>query len=477
MVFSKGTVLPPCALFSNRTTMPSEHAYPDTAAAYPFSSDATNERGQPLYLPDATQLIPPPRTITAITLGAGARGNVYGNFALAYPDHLRIVGVAEPSPVRREGYADRHGVPASERFTDWSEVFARPKFADAVIVSTPDLLHFAPCMAALKAGYDVLLEKPIAPTEHECRQLLDMARTTKRIVAVCHVLRYAPYFAHMRTLIRSGAVGRLISVQHMEPIGHVHMAHSYVRGNWRNSATTTPIILAKSSHDLDILRWLVDRPTEQVQAFGDLTWFRKENAPEGSTARCMDGCAVESTCPYSARRIYLEQRMRLYVFNLADDEPARSDDILTALATTDYGRCVYRMDNDQCDHYTVNLRFADQITATFSMDAFTPMSGRRTRVMGSYGYLDGDMQHLVAHDFRTGKVTEWISDVVEESDDDAKSGHGGGDWRMVADFVQAVAHQDARRLSSTIDQSIESHLMAFAAERSRARGTVETVTV
>ncbi len=449
----------------------------EVSPAFPFSQDATNERGQPLYLPDAAQLVPPPHTISAITLGAGARGNVYGNFALAYPDHLRIVGVAEPSDVRRDGYADRHAVPASGRFHDWKEVFARPRFADAIIVSTPDHLHFAPCMAALEAGYDVLLEKPIAPTEAECRQLLDKARETGRIVAVCHVLRYAPYFAHMRALIREGAVGRLVSIQHMEPIGHVHMAHSYVRGNWRDSVSTTPIILAKSSHDLDILRWLVDRPTRALQAFGDLSWFKVENAPPGSTERCMDGCAVEPTCPYSARRIYLEQRMRLYVFSLATDEPKRSDDIRAALDTTDYGRCVYRMDNDQCDHYTVNLQFDDQITATFSMDAFTPMSGRRTRVMGSHGYLDGDMRHLEAHDFRTGKVTEWISDVVEESDDDAQSGHGGGDWRMVADFVQAVAHQDAGRLSSTIDQSIESHLMAFAAERSRERGTVEAVSV
>ena len=163
--------------------------------------------------------------------------------------------------------------------------------------------------------------------------------------------------------------------------------HSYVRGNWRDSRTTTPIILAKSSHDLDILRWLVDRPTRALQAFGDLSWFKRENAPVGSTERCMDGCAVEATCPYSARRIYLEQRMRLYVFDLAVDEPSRSDDIRAALDTTEYGRCVYRMDNDQCDHYTVNLQFDDQVTATFSMDAFTPMSGRRTRVMGSHGYL------------------------------------------------------------------------------------------
>jgi predicted dehydrogenase len=462
-------------LTTQSTTEPSM-ATPIDDALSPFSTGATNERGQPLYLPDDRQLIAPPRTISAITLGAGARGNVYGNFALAYPEHLSIVGVADPSDLRRQAFAERHGVPDAARFTDWADVFRQPKFADAIIVSTPDHMHFEPCMAALEAGYDVLLEKPIAPSEAECRALLDRARASGRIVAVCHVLRYAPYFTHMRTLIRSGAVGRLVSIQHMEPIGHVHMAHSYVRGNWRRSEQTSPIILAKSSHDLDILRWLADRPVREVQAFGALSWFTADNAPDGSTERCTGGCTVEATCPYSAKRIYLEQRQRLYVFDLAAEEPARSEDILGALETTDYGRCVYRMDNNQCDHYTVNLRFDDEITATLSLEAFTPWSGRRTRVMGSHGYLDGDMQRLEAHDFRTGEVSTWTSDVVEDTDD-AQSGHGGGDWRLVADFVQAVAHQDMARLTSTIDQSIESHLMAFAAERSRASRTVERVSL
>ncbi len=446
----------------------------DTIAGFPAPAAPVNERGQELFLPDAAQLDRPPRPITAITIGAGARGHVYGNFALAYPGHLRVVGVAEPSEARRAAYAQAHDIPPAWSFADWTEVFARPRFADAVIVSTPDHLHVAPCLAALAAGYDVLLEKPIAPTETECRAVLETARATDRIVAVCHVLRYSPYFGRMRSLIRSGMIGRLVNIQHMEPIGHVHMAHSYVRGNWRRSDRTSPIILAKSSHDLDILRWLVDRPTRAVQAFGALTWFRAEHAPAGSTARCTDGCAVERDCPYSALRIYHERRQRLYVFDLPAEEPARGDSILQALEHTDYGRCVYALDNDQCDHYTVNLRYDDDITATFSMDAFTPMSGRRTRVMGSHGYLDGDMRRLEAHDFRTGAISTWTSSVAED-EDDALSGHGGGDWRLVADFVQAVAHRDPTRLTSTLAQSIESHLVAFACERSRAQGTVEAV--
>jgi predicted dehydrogenase len=271
---------------------------------FPWSAHATDEFGEPLILPDVVTRFTPAQPVTAITLGAGARGTVYGNFAAAYPEHLRIVGVAEPIPVRQERYTSKHGVPEEHRFVTWEHVFERPKFADAVIITTPDDLHYGPCMEALRLGYDVLLEKPISPSETQCRNILAKVRETGRVVAVCHVLRYAPYFVKLRELMQSGAIGRIISVQHMEPIEHTHMAHSFVRGNWHNSRATTPILLAKSCHDLDILRWMIGRDSRRIHAFGSLTWFRPENAPEGSTARCTDGCAVESTCPYSALRVY-----------------------------------------------------------------------------------------------------------------------------------------------------------------------------
>ena len=264
------------------------------------------------------------KPVTAITLGAGNRGNVYGNFAAANGDQLDIIGVAEPIAIRNERYAQKHNITKENRFTTWEQVFERPKFADAIIITTPDDLHYAPCMKALAMGYDVLLEKPIAPTEKECRDILALAKKTNRIVAVCHVLRYAPYFQELKALMDSGKLGRIMSVQHLEPIGHVHMSHSYVRGNWHNSKKTTPIILAKSCHDLDILRWMIGKQTQQIQAFGNLNWFKKENAPKGSTARCIDGCAVEASCPYSALKIYQRNRSWLHVFDLPEDKIGRA---------------------------------------------------------------------------------------------------------------------------------------------------------
>lgn len=430
----------------------------------PFSSWAKDENGLPILLPKIEVQLDKP--ITAITLGAGNRGNVYGNYSLQYPEQLDIIGVAEPIAIRNERYAQKHAIKDENRFNTWEDVFKKPKFADAIIISTPDRLHYGPCMKALEMGYDVLLEKPISPSEKECRAILQLAKKTGRIVAVCHVLRYAPYFVKLRELMQSGAIGEVVSIQHMEPISHVHMSHSYVRGVWHDSKKNTPIILAKSCHDLDIIRWMVGKPCKHVQAFGSLKWFKQSNAPEGSTNRCTDGCTIEGTCPYSALRIYYRNRSWLHHFDLPEDKEKQGDAIMNYLKTTDFGKCVYRMDNDQPDHYTTNMLFEGDVTAAFNMEAFTSYEGRRTRVMGSMGDIVGDMTSFVLTDFRTGEKTEWK---------DSTDMHGGGDWRLVANWIQAISKRDPSLLTSTIDQSIESHIMGFMAEESRHGNKVMAV--
>lgn len=411
------------------------------------------------------------KAITAITLGAGNRGMVYGAYAENFPTDIKIVGVAEPIPFRNDRYAKIHSIPKQNRFNTWEDVFKRPKFADAIIIATPDDLHYGPCMKALAMGYDILLEKPIAPTEQECRDILALAKKTNRIVAVCHVLRYAPYFIKMKELISKGAIGEVVSIQHFEPVEHIHMAHSYVRGNWHDSKKTTPIILAKSCHDLDIIKWVINKPAQKIVAMGDLKWFRKENAPKGSTDRCVT-CGVERDCPYSAVKEYAERQTQfLSVLDVPDKIPNKKQHILDKLKTSDYGRCVYQMDNDQPDHYVTSIQFGDSVTANFSMEAFTSYHGRRTRVMGSMGDLVGDMTELVHNDFRTRKATKFVPDAhdVKGYED---QGHGGGDMGLVKDFVNAVSQQNAKLLTSTIDESIESHIMGFMAEESRKQGKI-----
>ncbi len=433
------------------------------AAIMPVSWAKTSE-GLPIRIPQKMLSLTKP--VTAITLGAGNRGNVYGNFALEYPDRLHIVGVAEPIESRRENYIQKHRISEDKVFHTWEDVFEKGKIADAIIITTPDDLHYGPCMKALAKGYDILLEKPISPSERECRDILSLAEKTGRIVAVCHVLRYAPYFVKLREIIQSGILGKVVSIQHFEPIHHVHMSHSYVRGNWHNSLQSTPIILAKSCHDLDIIKWMLGKRSTHIQAFAHLSWFNEKNAPEGSTPRCTDGCLAENQCPYSALKIYLKDRSYLHHFDLSQDKDKHGDEILHFLKTSNYGRCVYQMDNDQPDHYVTNILFEGDVTASFSMEAFTSYHGRRTRIMGSLGDITGDMSSFNYTDFLTGKSEEWSLDT---------DSHGGGDWNLVNDWVEAIDKQDSSLLTSTIADSIESHLMGFKAEESRKTKTVQKI--
>jgi predicted dehydrogenase len=406
------------------------------------------------------------RPVSVLLIGAGHRGSIYADFAMKSPREMRVVAVAEPNPRRRERLAELHQVPAERRFHSWEEALRRPRMADAAIIATPDQQHTAPCLHAMGYGYHVLLEKPIAPTESECRAILAAAQAKKRIVGVCHVLRYTPYFRELKALIDAGMIGQIVSVQHLEPIEHVHMSHSYVRGKWRSSRSATPIILAKSCHDTDIIRWLVGDHAENVHCFGNLKWFTNANAPAGSTERCTDGCAVEPQCPYSALQIYYRDRKRLYVFDLPPKERDWDQIILQALKETDYGRCVYRMDNDQPDHLSVNILFHNGVTAGFSMEALVSYEGRHTRIMGSMGDIVGNMKSFTLTTFKGGTRRTWSMKT---------DAHGGGDHRLVKDWVQAVGQRNPALLSSSIEDSVESHLMAFAAERSRLSRTIEDV--
>lgn len=442
-----------------------------------MSSDLSSGSSSDGMLPAATdpELDAPVRGLRAdvkngpvkvVIIGAGNRGRIYASYAGMFPECMKVVGVSDIRGSRKTAMGDKFSVPEEHRFGDWGEVFKVPKFADAVVISTPDDTHYGPCMKALEMGYDVLLEKPAAQSEKECMDIARQSHRYGRIVAVCHVLRYSPYFMAMRDAVRSGKIGKLISIQHMEPIECRHMAHSFVRGNWRNSKETTPIILAKSCHDLDILRWIVGKPCKSIVADGSLTWFRSVNAPEGAPLRCTDGCPVESSCPFSAIDVYVRRKRHLGVFDLKDKNDEA--EIMSRISdpSNPWGRCVYHCDNDQPDHFVSEMVFEDGTTAAFSMEAFTPFGGRRTRLMGTSGYIEGDGTKFTLYEYRSDRKYVWnkaISDIPEYKD----AGHGGGDLALARDWIEAVSHQEPCRLSSGIDASIESHVMGFRAEKSR----------
>ncbi len=430
--------------------------------AYP--SKATKISGSP------SDPLKPSRPLKVIVAGAGNRGwGAYASYGLKFPDELQVVGVAEPIPYRRERMARAFNIPVENQFVTWEHIFEKPKFADAVFITTPDDLHYGPSMAALSLGYDLLLEKVIAQTWQECNDILQLAKEKQAIVAVCHVLRYSPYYRKMKNMVAAGEIGDVISIEHTELIGNIHMSHSFVRGNWGNEKDSNPIILSKSCHDTDLLRWIIDKPCNRVSSFGNLSYFRKENAPQADAQRCTDGCTVEKQCPYSAIRIYHDQRRWLGHLHL---EEVNDQTIMRELKNGPYGRCVYYCDNDVPDHQVANFEFEDDISVSFTLEGKTSEGARYTRIFGSKGDITANGKVLAVTNFATGKKYSWD---VNQAEQIFESGHGGGDHGLVHDFVRAVYHDRPDLLSSTIQVSMASHLMGFQAEKARHNGTVEPV--
>jgi predicted dehydrogenase len=409
--------------------------------------------------------------VTLALVGAGLRGQAYARHAVA-AGLARVVAVAEPDRRRRDSIAAEFGIPAEAVFDDWAALAAGERLAAAAIVATQDRMHAGPAIALADLGYHILLEKPMAPTETEARAIADAALRNKIIFAVCHVLRYTPYTRVLKKMLDDGVIGRLVSVEHLEPVGWWHYAHSFVRGNWRREDTSGPMLLTKSCHDLDWLVYLFGRTPSKVSSFGSLTHFRASERPPQATARCLD-CPVETSCPYSAKRLYFDALadpdQHFWPLGAITDE-FTEDAVTEALRTGPYGRCVYDRDNDVVDHQVVNMEFADGATCSFTMSAFTPMEHRHTRLMGTRGYLDGDGRSIRHVDFRTG--ADVTLDALTEDGPSAADGHGGGDEALTEAFCAAVAAEDASLLSSDATQSLATHRVVWAAERSRRTGEI-----
>ena len=406
------------------------------------------------------------KPVTVLVAGAGGRGTTYARYALEFPDEMKVVGVAEPRDYYRQNVAAKHAIPAENIFTDWQPAADRPRFADAVIIATQDAMHRAPAEAFARRGYHVLLEKPMAPNAADCRAIVATAKKAGVLFGVCHVMRYTRYTQCLKQLLDSGRIGEIVSVQHLEPVGYWHQAHSFVRGNWGNEAKSSCMLLAKSCHDLDWLSYVVGRPCRKVSSFGNLKHFRADQKPAGAADRCLD-CAVESTCPYSAKKIYLGRVAAGHTGWPVDVvSPDTSVEALTrALREGPYGRCVYACDNDVVDHQVVNLEFDGGATAAFTMTAFTKADHRQTRIFGTRGQITGDGAKLKVFDFLTD--TEEVVDTETSADGSLLSGHGGGDFGLMQAFIKAVATGDRRQILSGPDETLESHLMVFAAEQAR----------
>lgn len=411
------------------------------------------------------------KTITIAVVGCGSRGlDTYANCEERFKGRMKIVAAADPRPEKLAQMKEAHGLEDSQCYDSAEAMFAAGRLADAVLICSPDKLHYSHAMAALALDYHLLLEKPIAPTMQECLEIQALAEKRNRHVVVCHVLRYTVFYQKMYELIRSGAVGEVVTVQAIEQVGHWHQAHSFVRGNWRSKEDSAPMILAKCCHDMDILLWLTGKRCRRVSSFGSLRHFKPEFAPEGAPLRCTNGCPAAEMCPYNAVRFYmgkLKEGNLGWPLNILTVQPDE-EHVMDALRNGPYGRCVYHCDNDVVDHQVVNLELEDGVTVSFTMSAFTSKCKRQILIMGTHGEICADMGENVI------RVTpfmgeETVIDVAKMAED--FTGHGGGDARLMEEFIDLLSGVSEGSASlSSISRSVESHLVALAAEESRLAG-------
>ena len=416
---------------------------------------------------------------SAILIGAGLRGIAYTNEMLKFKDKFKVIGVADPNEVRRTSIKNKHNISDDMCFNTWQDILSKPKMADIAIIATMDNMHYEPAMKAIELGYDILLEKPVAPTAKECADLALAAENKGVKVLVCHVLRYTPFFKKVKQIVMNGTIGDVMSIIQVEAVGNIHQSHSYVRGNWHSEEETTPMLLAKCCHDLDIIQWLLDEPCEKVQSFGKLTYFTPENAPEGAPQRCINGnCPVEDTCPYNCRKLYYESVDNSWfrpacASGIAKNDIPTDEEVMTALKTTDYGLCVFHANNDVVDHQTVNMQFKSGANATLTMNAFNK-GGRYIRIFGTKGELIAFMEddNIDVYTFEDRKHTKI---PVTSSEESILGGHGGGDAGLIYELYDYLGGNYSGYCAADINISVKNHLIGFAAEKSRREDTVENM--
>ena len=408
------------------------------------------------------------KRVSLLILGAGGRSTIYARLAALTPDKVQVVGVAEPREFFRERLADEHGIAPEYRFSDWRDAAALPRFADAVIIGMQDRMHVEPAEAFAKLGYHILIEKPLAPDVDGCRRIVEAAMENNIIFSVCHVMRYAEYTGILRNIIDSGAIGEIMSIKHLEPVGHWRYAHAYVRGNWNREEESSSVLLAKSIHDLDWLYYIMFCPVKRISSFGDLSFFRRENMPKYAAQRCLD-CQVAEECPYNAPKFYLARLKSGTVDNYLESVTGvlTEEAILEAMRSGPYGRCVFACDNDVADHQVVSMEFVNGATATFSLVGASRFRHRETNIFGSLGEIYCDSHKITIYSYLRG-TTSVIN--IEPENGTVERHHGGGDKGCFDSFIDAVRTGDRNKILASARIALESHLMVFAAEQSRKEG-------
>lgn len=424
------------------------------------------------------------KPITAVIVGAGHRAMIYANLSLTNPELLKIVGVADPNPVRRRKCMELYGFPKENCFESADELAKQGRIADTIINGTMDQQHVETAIPLLKLGYDMLLEKPFAVNESEMRRLVECVRENSNKVMICHVLRYTPFYYSIKERVVNGEIGDILNIQTVENVSYHHLSTSYIRGKWANSKKChTSMLLAKCCHDIDIMMWMMSETKPiAISSFGSKFQFKPENAPEGAGERCLVDCPLVDSCRYSAKRLYIDQpeRWAFYIWDKLEhiENPTDEDRINLLKGDSPYGKCIYKCDNDVVDHQSVLVNFANGATGTHNLVGGTASSLRTIHITGTKGEIYGNFEESKfyvskIHPTKTDeKTVEEVNLNVQGDMVGAYGGHGGGDERLSADFVSFVRGEKPSLACTSIFDSVAGHLCVYLADKSMDEGGI-----
>lgn len=425
------------------------------------------------------------KPVTAIIVGAGHRAFVYSKLAKTDPDKLKIVGVADPNPVRRQKAMEEFGFGEDMCFESADELAKKGKLADAIINGTMDEQHLVTSVPLLNAGYDMLLEKPFAVNEKEMRELVACAKKNNSKVMICHVLRYTPFYYGIKEIVNSGEIGDIINIQTTEHVSYHHLSTSYVRGKWANSKKChTSMLLAKCCHDLDIMMWMMsETKPKKISSFGGKFQFKPENAPAGAGTICMKDCPLVDTCVYSTKRLYIDHpdRWAFYVWDALEGikNPTIEDKINLMKSDSPYARCIYKCDNDVVDHQSVMVEFESGATGTHNMVGGSSEPRRDIHIIGTKGEIFGNFEDSKFTVLKINPSPDAHNEECDVEEHDlrvtgdmvgAYGGHGGGDERLAADFVKFIRGEEHSLACTSIFDSVAGHLSVYLADQSRENG-------
>ncbi|MCI6244603.1 MAG: Gfo/Idh/MocA family oxidoreductase [Eubacterium sp.] len=425
------------------------------------------------------------KPVTAVIVGAGHRAFVYSELAKTNPELLKIVGVADPNPVRRKKAMEYFGFSEDMCFNSAQELAEKGRLADAVINGTMDEQHLETAIPLLNAGYDMLLEKPFAVCEEDMRQIVDCAKKNNSKVMICHVLRYTPFYYAIKERIVNGEIGDIINIQMTEHVSYHHLSTSYIRGKWANSDKChTTMLLAKCCHDIDLMMWFMSETKPvSISSFGSKFQFKPENAPANAGTICMKDCPLVDECVYSTKRLYIDHpdRWSFYVWDALEgiENPTIDDKIALMKTDNPYARCIYKCDNNVVDHQSVLVNFASGATGTHNMVGGSAEPRRNIHIIGTKGEIFGNFEESK---FTVLKINPSPDAHNEECDVEeidlrvtgdmvgAYGGHGGGDERLAEDFVKFIRGEQPSLACTSIFDSVAGHLCVYLADKSRENG-------